>query len=39
MAESVFGRCVTGQLKNWRFPQHRGKPVPVNYPVILTSSP
>ena len=39
MKESVFGRCVSGQIKNWRFPQHRGDPVPVKYPVILTSSP
>ena len=39
MRDSVFGKCVEGQIANWHFPQHRGAPVPVNYPVILTASP
>ena len=39
MSSSVFGNCVKGQLKNWSFPRHRGAPIPVKYPVILTASP
>ena len=35
---SVFGRCVTRQIANWRFPRFRGGEVPVNYPVILTAA-
>jgi hypothetical protein len=37
MGSSVFGKCVKGQLKNWSFPRHRGAPIPVDYPVILTA--
>lgn len=32
---SVVGQCVVSAVKRWRFPSFSGKPLPVNFPVVL----
>ena len=35
---TVFERCLTQVIRRWRFPRFKGDSIPVEFPLILTSS-
>jgi hypothetical protein len=30
---AVAGKCVSGAVKNWKFPKFSGAPMPLDFPV------